>query len=100
MKISIRIDWKLLQELLLDISDDDSVIRPCSGSCDVKVYLSSKKCRVLLNNYLMRCKSFQHATVLETMIVKALPYYILYGERGAVLQGIGKLSYLLSIAAA
>lgn len=33
--ISIRIDPQVLQELLLDIGDDDSVIRPCSGSCGV-----------------------------------------------------------------
>lgn len=86
--ISICIDPQVLQTLLLDIGDDDSVIRPCSGSCGVNSAPFTEEMLCAVERLFDAMQTPRDARVLGPMIVKEITYHILCGEGGAALQAL------------
>lgn len=86
--ISIRIDPQVLQALLLDIGDDDSVIRPCAGSCGVNSVPLTDEILCAVERLLDAMGNPRDARVLGPMIVREITYHILCGESGTALQAL------------
>lgn len=86
--LSIGIDPQVLQTLLLDIGDDDSVIRPCTGSCGVNSVALTSEILCAVERLLDAMANPRDANVLGPMIVREILYHILCGESGAALQAL------------
>lgn len=86
--ISIRIDAQMLQDLLLDIGDDDSVIRPCTGSCGVNSAPLTEEILCAVERLLDTMAHPRDARVLGPLIVREIIYHILCSESGVALQAL------------
>ncbi|PWC20209.1 AraC family transcriptional regulator [Brenneria roseae subsp. roseae] len=86
--LSIRIDMQMLQDLLIDIGDDDSVIRPCSDTCGVNSVPLTDEVLCAVERLLDAMDSPRDARVLGPHIVREIIYHMLCGERGASLQAL------------
>ncbi|MEH2920688.1 AraC family transcriptional regulator N-terminal domain-containing protein [Samsonia erythrinae] len=86
--IALRIDIQMLQDLLLDIGDDDSVIRPCSDTCGVSSAPLTDEILCAVERLLEAMNNPRDARVLGPSIVREIVYHMLCGERGAALQAL------------
>ncbi|AIA69368.1 AraC family transcriptional regulator [Pectobacterium atrosepticum] len=86
--MSISIDVQMLQDLLIDIGDDDSAIRPCSGTCGVNSAPLTDEILCAVERLLDAMNNPRDARVLGPTIVREIIYHILCGERGVALQAL------------
>ncbi|WP_113626449.1 AraC family transcriptional regulator [Pectobacterium peruviense] len=86
--MSISIDIQMLQDLLIDIGDDDSAIRPCSCTCGVNSAPLSDEILCAVERLLDAMNNPRDARVLGPTIVREIIYHMLCGERGAALQAL------------
>ncbi|CAG73271.1 AraC-family trancriptional regulator [Pectobacterium atrosepticum SCRI1043] len=86
--MSISIDIQMLQDLLIDIGDDDSAIRPCSCTCGVNSAPLSDEILCAVERLLDAMNSPRDARVLGPTIVREIIYHMLCGESGAALQAL------------
>lgn len=86
--LSIRIDMQMLQDLLIDIGDDDSVLRPCSDSSGVNSVSLTDDVLCAVERLLDAMANPRDARVLGPHIVREILYHMLCGERGAALQAL------------
>ncbi|KML70698.1 AraC family transcriptional regulator [Pectobacterium peruviense] len=86
--MSISIDIQMLQDLLIDIGDDDSAIRPCSCTCGVNSAPLSDEILCAVERLLDAMNNPRDARVLGPTIVREIIYHMLCGESGAALQAL------------
>ncbi|MFJ5448152.1 AraC family transcriptional regulator [Pectobacterium carotovorum] len=86
--MAIRIDIQMLQDLLIDIGDDDSAIRPCSCTCGVNSAPLTNEILCAVERLLDAMNNPRDARVLGPAIVREIIYHMLCGERGAALQAL------------
>ncbi|AFI88519.1 AraC family transcriptional regulator [Pectobacterium parmentieri] len=86
--IAISIDIPMLQDLLIDIGDDDSAIRPCSCTCGVNSAPLNDEILCAVERLLDAMNNPRDARVLGPTIVREIIYHMLCGERGAALQAL------------
>ncbi|MDY4376364.1 AraC family transcriptional regulator [Pectobacterium brasiliense] len=86
--MAIRIDIQMLQDLLIDIGDDDSAIRPCSCTCGVNSAPLTDEILCAVERLLDAMNNPRDARVLGPTIVREIIYHMLCGERGAALQAL------------
>ncbi|KHN50150.1 AraC family transcriptional regulator [Pectobacterium fontis] len=86
--IAIRIDIQMLQDLLIDIGDDDSVIRPSSGTCGVNSAPLTDEILCAVERLLDAMGNPRDARVLGPTVVREIIYHMLCGKRGAALQAL------------
>ncbi|MEQ9873538.1 AraC family transcriptional regulator [Pectobacterium brasiliense] len=86
--MAIRIDIQMLQDLLIDIGDDDSAIRPCSCTCGVNSAPLTDEILCAVERLLDAMNNPRDARVLGPAIVREIIYHMLCGERGAALQAL------------
>ncbi|MBS4432719.1 AraC family transcriptional regulator [Pectobacterium punjabense] len=86
--MAIRIDIQMLQDLLIDIGDDDSAIRPCSCSCGVNSAPLTDEILCAVERLLDAMNNPRDARVLGPTIVREIIYHMLCGESGSALQAL------------
>ncbi|MEQ9887913.1 AraC family transcriptional regulator [Pectobacterium zantedeschiae] len=86
--MSISIDIQMLQDLLIDIGDDDSAIRPCSCTCGVNSAPLTDEILCAVERLLDAMNNPRDARVLGPTIVREIIYHMLCGESGAALQAL------------
>ncbi len=86
--MAIRIDIQMLQDLLIDIGDDDSAIRPCSCTCGVNSAPLTDEILCAVERLLDAMNNPRDARVLGPTIVREIIYHMLCGESGSALQAL------------
>ncbi|MEH0874080.1 AraC family transcriptional regulator [Pectobacterium cacticida] len=86
--MAIRIDIQMLQDLLIDIGDDDSAVRPCTCTCGVTSAPLNNEILCAVERLLYAMDNPRDARVLGPAIVREIIYYMLCGESGVALQAL------------